>query len=169
MNRALSHWDLSIGIILLLNIASHYSTVHPMNIQCRFICTTEWKATYAWLGGWSFKYNCLASCSWMNQKCKSLDSYMYWFDIMDNLEPVIYCSTGWQSMRWRSQYLLIVGTGICNGLILWTMLNLWFIFQQDGRAWCSIANNCLLCLLLWWDEDHNIIVLSDQSIMICTA
>jgi len=43
---------------------------------------------------------------------------------------------------------------ICIGLILWTILNLLFIVQQDGRA---------------WDEDHNSIVLSDQCIMICTA
>ena len=43
---------------------------------------------------------------------------------------------------------------ICIGLILSTILNLLFIFQQDGRA---------------WDEDHNRIVLSDQCIMICTA
>ena len=30
-----------------------------------------------------------------------------------------------------------VGTHICNGLILWAMLNLLFIFQQDGRTLCS--------------------------------
>jgi len=36
MDGAFSHWDVSIGIILLLNIASHYSTVHPINIRYRF-------------------------------------------------------------------------------------------------------------------------------------
>ena len=41
MDGGLSKWDISNGIILLLNTASHYSGVHPKNIPCKFICSTQ--------------------------------------------------------------------------------------------------------------------------------
>jgi len=39
-------WDLSIVIILVLNFASQYCGVHPMNTQYTFICCTQFTRFY---------------------------------------------------------------------------------------------------------------------------